>query len=302
MIHPPMHGPLTPPYPVPCAGATLQPMNAVHPNETRLQELLELQRRRLSQGGPAPGAYEVRERGRTLTHICDTCAHMRARTHTQVHTHTLLSKIRLSSTSPSMGARTALAAPTSTPSPACPPACLHTEHAPPPAHPLPPPPPPRARRALHHPGQRAHHARQGDCGAHTERGRLGAGARCGPKGRAAPAACRSTPLARQWWLLPAWWEAAGVGPRAEGVRAWPQRSLGGCRQACACQGPWLREAPSAPRFARVAAAVVAAAAAAAAGCRGQGPGVRQCLHAVGKGRKACACCTGHPPRGSSQMI
>lgn len=89
MIHPPMHGPLTPPYPVPCAGATLQPMNAVHPNETRLQELLELQRRRLSQGGPAPGAYEVRERGRTLTHICDTrvhtCAHVRTHKCTRTH-------------------------------------------------------------------------------------------------------------------------------------------------------------------------------------------------------------------------
>lgn len=42
-----------PPY-----GSTLQPLYATYPNETRLQELLDLQRRRQGQA-PAPNAYNV---------------------------------------------------------------------------------------------------------------------------------------------------------------------------------------------------------------------------------------------------
>jgi hypothetical protein len=47
------------PADVPQAGSTLQPLYATHPNETRLQELLNLQRRKLQQM-PGPGTYEVR--------------------------------------------------------------------------------------------------------------------------------------------------------------------------------------------------------------------------------------------------
>jgi hypothetical protein len=42
----------------PALGTHLQPMYATHPNESRLQELLDLQRRRLGHG-PGPGQYEV---------------------------------------------------------------------------------------------------------------------------------------------------------------------------------------------------------------------------------------------------
>ena len=49
---------LAAPTAVPTPGSMLQPMYATHPNETRLQELLDLQRRKLGQG-PGPGQYDV---------------------------------------------------------------------------------------------------------------------------------------------------------------------------------------------------------------------------------------------------
>lgn len=42
----------------PAPGSQLQPIYTSYPNETRLQELLDLQRRRLGQG-PGPGQYQV---------------------------------------------------------------------------------------------------------------------------------------------------------------------------------------------------------------------------------------------------
>ncbi|GAX83833.1 hypothetical protein CEUSTIGMA_g11257.t1 [Chlamydomonas eustigma] len=54
MIHSSMAAAMQPNAP----GSTLQPMYATHPNETRLQELLDLQRRKLGLG-PGPGQYQV---------------------------------------------------------------------------------------------------------------------------------------------------------------------------------------------------------------------------------------------------
>ena len=50
---------LAAPTAAPTPGSSLLPLYATHPNETRLQELLDLQRRKLGQG-PGPGQYEVR--------------------------------------------------------------------------------------------------------------------------------------------------------------------------------------------------------------------------------------------------
>ncbi|KAF5838491.1 hypothetical protein DUNSADRAFT_2761 [Dunaliella salina] len=54
-----LHSSMAPPTSPPVYGASIQPLHAMYPNETRLQELLELQRRKMQKGAPSPGTYEV---------------------------------------------------------------------------------------------------------------------------------------------------------------------------------------------------------------------------------------------------
>jgi len=55
-----LHSSMAPPTAPPQYGASIQPLQALYPNETRLQELLELQRRKMQHRAPPPGTYEVR--------------------------------------------------------------------------------------------------------------------------------------------------------------------------------------------------------------------------------------------------
>jgi hypothetical protein len=68
-----LHSSMAPPTAPPTIGASLQPLQQLYPNETRLQELLELQRRKLQLRAPPPGTYEVNEEtAEFFVNLCNT--------------------------------------------------------------------------------------------------------------------------------------------------------------------------------------------------------------------------------------